>query len=57
MIMEELYAASAEIAGDPDVLGTLKGEDILKAIIIVITIVGFFLGAAGVTTIADILRL
>jgi len=57
LIMEELYAASAEIAGDPDVLGTLKGEDILKAIIIVLTVVGFILGAAGVTTIADILRL
>jgi len=57
LIMEELYAASAEIAGDPDVLGTLRGEDVLKAIILVLTIVGFFLGAAGVTTIADILGL
>jgi len=55
LIMEELYAASAEIAGDPDVLGTLKGEDILKAIIMVITIVGFLLGAVGITTIAEIL--
>lgn len=57
LIMEELYAASAEIAGDPDVLGTLKGEDILKFIIIALLVVGFFLGAAGVTAIADILRL
>jgi hypothetical protein len=57
LIMEELYAASAEVAGDPDMLGTLKGEDILKFIIIVLLVVGFFLGAAGVTTIADILRL
>lgn len=57
LIMEELYAASAEIAGDPDVLGTLKGEDLLKFVIIAVTIVGFLLGAAGITTIADILRM
>ncbi len=57
LMMEELYAASAEIAGDPDVLGTLKGEDILKFVIIAVTIIGFLLGATGVTTIADILRM
>lgn len=56
LLSEELYAASATIAGDPDVLGSLKGEDILKMIILLILVIGVILSAAGVSTINDILK-
>jgi hypothetical protein len=55
LLAEELYAAGAAISGDPDMLGSLKGEDIMKLILIAVTAIGFILGAVGVTFIADIL--
>jgi len=57
LIMEELYAASAEIAGDPDVLGSLKGEDILKFVVLALLGVGFLLGLANNATLINILRM
>jgi hypothetical protein len=50
-----LYAAGASISDDPDLLGSIKGEDIMKFIIIAVTAVGFLLGAVGMTFIADLL--
>ena len=55
LLAEELFAAGASISGDPDVLGSLKGEDIMKFLVIAIIAVGFLLGAAGITFIADLL--
>jgi len=55
LLAEELFAAGATISEDPDVLGAIKGEDIMKFIIIAVVIVGFVLGAAGVTFVADML--
>jgi len=57
LIMEELYAASAEISGNPDVLGTLRGEDFLKYITIAIVAIGFLLGLANSKALIDILRM
>ena len=56
LIMEELYAASAEIAGDPDVLGSLRGEDILKFVILALIGIGFLLGLVNNATLINILR-
>lgn len=56
LLAEELYAAGAMIADDPDALGSLKGEDIMKFIIMAVIAVGFLLGAVGMTFIADLLR-
>jgi hypothetical protein len=57
LIMEELYAASAEISGNPDVLASLRGEDLMKFIILGITIVGFLLVLVGNTAIIDVLKM
>jgi len=57
LISEELYAASATISRDPDVLGCIKGEDILKLILLAVIGIGFILGLSGTTFLADILRM
>ncbi len=56
MIGEELYAASAEITQNPDVLGCIKGEDIMKIVLLAILGIGFILSFLGVTFLRDILR-
>lgn len=53
----ELYAAGALIEGDPDKLGILRGEDIIKLLIVVLMMLGVLLGSIGITILADILRL
>jgi hypothetical protein len=57
LIMEELYAASAEISGNPDVLGSLRGEDILKFIVLILLGLGFILALVNNTSLIGILRL
>ena len=57
LIMEELYAASAEISGNPDVLGSLKGEDYLKFLILGILGIGFLLGLINNMALINFLRL
>jgi hypothetical protein len=36
-------------------LGSIKGEDIVKLLLVAVTGIGFLLGAAGITVIADLL--
>lgn len=55
LIMEELYAASAELAGDNYALGALAGEDMLKFLIIALMGIGFLLSLAGNTSLVNIL--
>lgn len=55
LLAEELFAAGAAISDNPDMLGSIRGEDMLKLILVAITAVGFILGAAGITVIADLL--
>ncbi len=43
LLGEELYAASAYLSREPKLLGSLKGQDVGKAIIIAVLIVGSFL--------------
>ncbi len=52
---EELYAASAYLSRDPLLLGSLKGQDVGKALICVILIAGIILETAGVHWITSVL--
>jgi hypothetical protein len=56
LLAEELFAAGASISRNRDELGSIKGEDIMKLILAAIIGVGFLLGAAGITLIAEILE-
>jgi hypothetical protein len=44
LIGEELFAASGYLSGDPQVVGTLKGSDYLKIIIIIMILFGAVVG-------------
>jgi hypothetical protein len=48
LIGEELYAASAYLAREPRLLGSLRGQDIGKMFILVVVIVGTILSSIGV---------
>lgn len=43
LIGEELFAASAYLSGEPRLLGSLKGQDVSKAIMILSIIIGSFI--------------
>ena len=47
LLGEELYAASAYLSGEPRMLGTLKGQDMGKAIILAVLVVGTILATWG----------
>ena len=53
LIGEELFAASGYISGDPLILGAVRGQDILKIIIVALLLLGVLLGGFGVDVIAD----
>jgi len=44
LIGEELFAASGYLSGDPQVVGTLKGSDYLKVILIILILFGALVG-------------
>jgi hypothetical protein len=48
LIGEELYAASAYLAREPKLLGSLRGQDIGKAVLIAILTIGTALEFAGI---------
>jgi hypothetical protein len=48
LIGEELFAASAYLSKEPKLLGTLKGSDLAKLLIMVLLIVGTALESSGV---------
>jgi hypothetical protein len=48
LIGEELYAASAYLSGDPKLVGSLKGGDLLKVVTIVVIVIGCLLETANV---------
>lgn len=55
LLAEELFAAGAAISQDHDMLGSIKGEDYVKILLMAITSLGFILGALNITIIADLL--
>ncbi|UCD18713.1 MAG: fibronectin type III domain-containing protein [candidate division WOR-3 bacterium] len=48
LIGEEMYAASCYLRPEPQMLGSLKGEDLTKAMIIVFLLCGAVLGTLGI---------
>ena len=48
LIGEELYAAGASLSGDPVQLGSIRGQDVAKAIFILLIIVGVVLKLMGI---------
>jgi hypothetical protein len=50
LIGEEFFAASAYLSGEPDQLGSLKGQDVGKIIVAAFLLVGCFLATAAVLT-------
>ncbi len=57
LIGEELFAASAYLSNEPNQLGSLKGQDVGKAIIIIVLVVGVVLEICGVHFLKDFLTL
>ena len=55
LLAEELFAAGAAISQDRDMLGSIKGEDYFKILLMAVTGLGFLLGALNITIIADLL--
>jgi hypothetical protein len=50
LIGEELYAASAYLSKEPIQIGTLRGQDIGKAVILSVILIGTVLATVGVAT-------
>src|SRR5438552_3807303 len=48
LIGEELYAASAYLSGDPKLIGSLKGGDLLKIVAIATIVIGCILETMNV---------
>lgn len=53
---EELYAASAYLSRDPMLLGSLKGQDVGKALLIAVILAGTALASIGVGWITNLLK-
>lgn len=56
LIGEELYAASAYLSREPVLLGSIRGQDIYKALCIVVGLTGIVVATLGSTWIARILQ-
>ncbi len=57
LIGEELFAASAYLSKEPHQLGSLKGQDFGKAVILVVIVVGVVLEMFGIHFIKDFLAM
>jgi len=53
---EELYAASAYLSRDPKLLASLKGQDLMKGLIIIFILAGIILSTAGVEWIMHVME-
>jgi len=49
LIGEEFYAATAYLAQDPKLLGTIKGIDVFKGLILAVLVIGFVVETLGFT--------
>ena len=56
LIGEELYAASAYLSGDPRLLGSLRGQDWGKVVILVALVIGILLEPFGINWITTLLQ-
>ncbi len=55
LIGEELFVASGYLTKDPQVLGSIKGQDVLKALVVILILIGGILGILGWDWIIEIL--
>ncbi len=53
LIGEEMYAASAYLSRDALSLGTIKGEDYIKMILVVVILIGALMESAGIRILTD----
>ncbi len=53
MIGEELYAASAYISKDPLMVGSIKGQDWMKLILLILLVLGVLLESFGIGILSD----
>jgi hypothetical protein len=53
---EELYAASAYLSRDPLLLGSLKGQDIAKALFILVIVIGTIASSLGFDFVRDLVK-
>jgi len=53
---EELYAASAYLSREPKLLGSLRGQDVGKAFLMIAAVLGTLLATLGLHWISDLLR-
>lgn len=53
LIGEEFFAASAYLSGDPDQLGSLKGQDVGKVIVTVLVLIGVTLSTLSIFSSPD----
>ena len=53
---EELYAASAYLSREPKLLGSLKGQDICKGLLIVVILLGSILASTGFSFLTNFLK-
>jgi hypothetical protein len=56
LIGEEMYAASAYLSGEPKLVGSLKGADLIKIVIIGVIVLGCALETAGITALTTWMR-
>jgi Domain of unknown function (DUF6754) len=57
LIGEELYAAGATLSQDPVQLGTIKGQDVAKALFLILIVVGVIISLTGHTFFYDLFTL
>jgi hypothetical protein len=48
LIGEELFAASAYLSGEPKLVGSLKGTDLMKVAIVAVIVIGCILETQGI---------
>ena len=53
MLGEELFAASAYLSKDPLILGSIKGQDMMKVAILAVIVIGVVMATAGVEGFVD----
>jgi hypothetical protein len=56
LIGEELYAAGAYLTREPVLLGSMRGQDIAKAIVIVLSVVGIVAASFGIHGVSEMLQ-
>ena len=57
IIGDEMFAVSAAISGDKQQIGSIAGQDIARAVIVVMMIVGLLASLIGTDVVANLLKI